>query len=230
MIGYEQRREQLETYFDRTAVKAWERLTSDQPVGRIRATVRAGREQMRQTLLSYLPSDLTGLRVLDAGCGTGTFATCLADRGARVVAVDISPTLVSLARERGADGVRGTIEYHVGDMLDPRLGTFDWVVAQDSLIHYSADQLLELIATLSSRTVYGMAFTFAPRTPLLSLMHVVGRAFPRGNRSPDIRPISERSLRTRLADHEGLGAFAAGRSERIDSGFYMSQAMELVRQ
>ncbi len=38
---------QLETYFDRTAVEAWARLTSDAPVGRIRATVRAGRDQMR---------------------------------------------------------------------------------------------------------------------------------------------------------------------------------------
>ena len=41
MIGYEQRRGQLEIYFDRTAVQAWTALTSDAPVGRIRATVRA---------------------------------------------------------------------------------------------------------------------------------------------------------------------------------------------
>ena len=45
-------RGELETYFDRTAVEAWARLTSDAPVGRIRATVRAGRDDMRSTLLS----------------------------------------------------------------------------------------------------------------------------------------------------------------------------------
>ena len=49
------RRNELERYFDRTAVDAWKRLTSDAPVGRIRATVRAGRETMRDTLLSWLP-------------------------------------------------------------------------------------------------------------------------------------------------------------------------------
>ncbi len=44
---YEARRQQLTDYFDRTAAAAWERLTSDAPVGRIRATVRAGRDTMR---------------------------------------------------------------------------------------------------------------------------------------------------------------------------------------
>ena len=38
--------------------------------------------------------------MLDAGCGTGALAVALARRGADVVAVDISPTLVGLARER----------------------------------------------------------------------------------------------------------------------------------
>jgi magnesium-protoporphyrin O-methyltransferase len=48
---YLTRRSQLETYFDRTAVEAWSRLTSDAPVSKIRATVRAGRDTMRATLL-----------------------------------------------------------------------------------------------------------------------------------------------------------------------------------
>ena len=57
-ITYEQRRSQIENYFDRTAAAAWAKLTSDAPVGRIRASVRAGRDQMRSTLLSWLPEDL----------------------------------------------------------------------------------------------------------------------------------------------------------------------------
>ena len=58
--SYQQRRSQLEEYFDRTAADAWARITSDGPVSRIRATVRAGRDRMRTTLLSYLPDDLRG--------------------------------------------------------------------------------------------------------------------------------------------------------------------------
>jgi magnesium-protoporphyrin O-methyltransferase len=230
METYEQRRTEIEEYFDRTAAKAWAALTSDEPVGRIRATVRAGRERMRQTLLSYLPDDLSGQRVLDAGCGTGTLSTCLAQRGANVVAVDISPTLVDLGQERiGGEFGRGTIDFRVGDMLDPALGEFDWVIALDSLIHYPAGQLIDLVASLGDRTRHGIYFTFAPRTPLLSIMHVMGKAFPRGNRSPDIRPVGEKTLRTRLGGHEALQSFRVGRSERIESGFYTSQTMELLR-
>jgi magnesium-protoporphyrin O-methyltransferase len=100
--AYEQRRSQIEHYFDRTAADAWARLTSNEPVGRIRATVRAGRDTMRETLLSWLPQDLRGQRVLDAGCGTGALALQAALRGAEVVAIDLSPTLVKLAAERMA--------------------------------------------------------------------------------------------------------------------------------
>ena len=53
---YKHRRGEIETYFDRTAAEAWARLTSTAPVGRIRATVRAGRDRMRQTLLDWLPA------------------------------------------------------------------------------------------------------------------------------------------------------------------------------
>ena len=97
---YLERRGELQTYFDRTAVDAWARLTSDAPVGRIRATVRAGRDEMRNTLLSWLPANMSGARLLDAGCGTGALSIEAARRGARVVAIDLSPTLVSVARER----------------------------------------------------------------------------------------------------------------------------------
>jgi magnesium-protoporphyrin O-methyltransferase len=51
---YDQYRGKLETYFDRTAHDAWVQLTSDAPVSRIRATVRAGRDDMRATLLGWL--------------------------------------------------------------------------------------------------------------------------------------------------------------------------------
>ena len=99
-VNYEQRRGELEHYFDRTAAATWARLTSDAPVGRIRQTVRAGRDSMRATLLDWLPQDLHGRRLLDAGFGTGALAIEAAKRGAEVVAIDLSPTLVELARDR----------------------------------------------------------------------------------------------------------------------------------
>jgi SAM-dependent methyltransferase len=132
---YQERRGQIERYFDRTAMKAWEQLTSTAPVGRIRATVRAGRDRMRDTLLSWLPDDLHGARILDAGCGTGAFAMAAAQRGADVLAIDLSPALVDVAMRRSAEHPRDRVDagsritWRSGDFTDPALGHFDYVVA-----------------------------------------------------------------------------------------------------
>ena len=229
-LSYLERREQLETYFDRTAADAWSRLTSDAPVSRIRATVRAGRDGMRRTLLDWLPDDLRGTRLLDAGCGTGALAAEAARRGARVVAIDLSPTLIELARQRVARRHGdGSIEFLSGDMLDPALGRFDHVVAMDSLIHYELPDALRALTGLAQRTERSVLFTFAPRTPALALMHAIGQLFPRRDRSPAIEPVPEKVLRRALITEPGLGAWQLARTQRVARGFYISQAQELVR-
>ena len=227
---YVERRGQLETYFDRTAVDTWSRLTSDAPVGRIRATVRAGRDGMRSKLLDWLPQDLRGARVLDAGCGAGQLAIELARRGASVLAVDLSPTLVGLAGERTPADLPGRIDFRVGDMLDPGYGEFDHVVAMDSLVHYHAADTVRVIAGLAARTRVSMLFTFAPRTPALAAMHAVGGLLPRGQRAPSIVPVAESTLRRLLQQNPGLEDWGAGRTARVSRGFYISQAFEVVRQ
>ena len=227
---YLERRHEIETYFDRTAAQAWERLTSTAPVGRIRATVRAGRDQMRSTLLGWLPHDMRGLRLLDAGCGTGALAMEAAQRGAEVVAIDLSPTLVQLARERHGNAPVGTqggsIHFTSGDMLDESLGHFDHVVAMDSLIHYDTPDIVAALERLSQRTRGSLLFTFAPRTPLLAAMHSVGRLFPRSDRSPALTPVAQPRLREGLSGRIGSTGWKEGRSQRVASGFYTSQAWE----
>lgn len=229
-LSYLHRRGQLETYFDRTAAEAWSRLTSDAPVGRIRATVRAGRDRMRATLLGWLPDDLRGCRLLDAGCGTGALAIEVARRGADVVAIDLSPTLVALARERmPSDLGAGTVDFQVGDLLDPAFGGFDYVIAMDSLIHYPLADVGRMLTGLSARTGSALLFTYAPRTPALALMHAVGRLFPQSDRAPAIEPIAETAMRRLVMTTADLRIWRADRTQRIASGFYTSQALELVR-
>jgi magnesium-protoporphyrin O-methyltransferase len=226
-LSYQRRRSQLETYFDRTAAEAWALLTSDAPVSRIRATVRAGRDEMRQTLLDWMPADLSGQRILDAGCGTGMLAVEAARRGAEVVAIDLAENLVRVARERLPEDVR--IDFRVGDMMDPSLGHFDRVVAMDSLIHYQAHDMVRMIERLAELSTHQVLFTFAPRTVLLSAMHAVGRLFPRSDRAPAIEPISARGLLRRMGRSEALVGWTPGRTRRIQRGFYTSQALEVTR-
>lgn len=86
----------------------------------------SGRPQ--SALVDLAESGEIGRRVLDAGCGTGTHACYLAERGHSVVGVDVSERAVELARgkarERGVDAT-----FRVGDALDldADLGPFDAV-------------------------------------------------------------------------------------------------------
>jgi magnesium-protoporphyrin O-methyltransferase len=230
--SYLQRRGEIEQYFDRTAVDAWRKLTSDAPVGRIRATVRAGRDEMRNTLLSWLPADLEGARILDAGCGTGALAVEAANRGAHVVAIDLSPTLVDLARDRAPtrfDNPAGKIDFHAGDMLDPAFGRFTYVIGMDSLIHYDTDDVVRVLDGLAARTSHRILFTYAPSNPFLQVMITIGRMLPRKDRAPWISPISTKRLSRLVRRSDALLAWRLGRSVRVSRGFYTSQALELIR-
>jgi 2-polyprenyl-3-methyl-5-hydroxy-6-metoxy-1,4-benzoquinol methylase len=60
--------------------------------------------------------DVSGLTVLDAGCGEGYLSRILAQRGANVTGVDISPRLVEMARAKEPGGA---IPYHVADLSQP---------------------------------------------------------------------------------------------------------------
>jgi len=233
-ISYTERRSKIEDYFDRTAVQAWARLTSDAPVGRIRATVRAGRDRMRNTLLGWLPADMAGMRLLDAGCGTGALAVEAARRGAQVLAIDLSPTLVDLARDRQpaeltSEHSAGRIDFRSGDMLDAALGEFDYVVGMDSLIHYQTQDAVRVIAGLAERTRKGLLFTYAPSNPALIVFRAVGRLLPRSDRAPWIEPVAESKLYRLLDTDASFKDWQRGRTQRISSGFYTSQALELLR-
>jgi magnesium-protoporphyrin O-methyltransferase len=224
--SYLERRAWIGEYFDRTASTAWKTLTSDAPVSRVRATVRAGRDQMRHTLLNWLNPSLHGVRILDAGCGTGALAIDLAKRGADVVAIDLSPTLVAHARER-ADEAGVSIDFHAGDMLDPALGTFDHVVAMDSLIHYNLPEMITALEALAPRVRERMLVTVVPGTPLLVAMRAVGRLFPKADRAPAIVPISERAFRAGLLGSRDLDTWGMVATRLIERGFYRSMAIAL---
>lgn len=225
---YRRRRQILENYFDKTASETWARLTSDSPVSGVRARVRAGRDEMREQILDWLGEDLTGRRVLDAGCGTGALAIEAARRGAQVVAIDIAGSLVDIAAERTPADVASSIEYRVGDMTDPSLGTFDHVVAMDSLIHYRPEDIASAVKHLSSLAERSVLFTFAPNTPLLSLLYGAGKLFPRSDRSPAIVPIGEGKMRRELAKAMDSPAAGQGRTHRVSVSFYISQLLEVT--
>ena len=72
-----------------------------------------------------LLGDLDGRVALDAGCGEGLLARAMADRGARVTGIDLSPRLIHHARVKDPANL---IDYRVGDLSLPHpefSGRFD---------------------------------------------------------------------------------------------------------
>lgn len=215
--AYDATRDRVEGYFDRSATRVWAALTSDAPVSRIRKTVRAGRDQMRALMLSRLPANLTGMRILDAGCGTGAMSAELARRGASVVGIDLSAQLVAIARDRLPADLAPRVTFHAGDMLADH-GRFDAALAMDSLIYYAEPDLARALGALSER-IPQLVFTVAPRTPLLMAMWHAGKLFPRADRSPVMVPHAHARLARQVRDLARVG--------RVARGFYISECLEV---
>jgi magnesium-protoporphyrin O-methyltransferase len=145
-----------------------------------------------------------------------------------VVGVDLSPKLIRVARQSAKiAGVDRLIRFESGDMRQLDLGRFDYVVAMDALIHYRAPDIADVLADFAERAERSILFTFAPRTALLATMHAVGQMFPRADRAPAIEPVGEQTMRRAILRHHGLRGFGPARTQRVNNGFYISQAMEL---
>ena len=91
-------------------------------------------------LLGQLPSRCTN--ALDIGCGTGAFSRLLADRSDRVLALDLSPHMIQVARERSRQ--YSNIDFLVADAMTWEFPAerFDCVVSIATLHHLPAAETL----------------------------------------------------------------------------------------
>ncbi len=79
-----------------------------------------------------------------------------------------------------------------------------------------------MLATLSRLTRMArrsVIFTVAPRTPLLTAMHLAGKLFPRSDRSPRIVPVAPDRLKRGAARNPALGDWRFNREARVATDF-----------
>lgn len=111
----------------------------------IRFSGRAGAWSHRrqiEVLLQLLP-DLRGKKVIEIGAGTGRVTYCLAQAGAQVMATDISPEMLDVAKRRLSDPFfKHMIEFRLLNIFDPciELGGYDYVVALNVVSRLSNPQ------------------------------------------------------------------------------------------
>ena len=91
---------------------------------------------VHETWSNFLRAALpyTHATILDIGCGTGSLSVLLAGLGHHVTGIDLSPSMISLARAKAARlGLQ--IEFHVMDAASPQLphGEFDGIVCRHLL-------------------------------------------------------------------------------------------------
>lgn len=99
-------------------------------------------------LLRQLPPEVH--KALDAGCGTGELSRLLATRARSVLALDLSPEMIRVAKERS--GSCATIEYRVEDVTATALApaSLDCIACVATLHHLPlADTLARFAAALA---------------------------------------------------------------------------------
>lgn len=131
--------------------------------------------------------NLAGKRVLDYGCGNGGFSKLLASKGALVEGIDISESLVNLARRSVPEGITSPIfsvrDAHATGFPD---ASFDHVFGNGILHHLELDKAYREVARVLKPG--GRAFFMEPmeQHPLLLL---VRKATPAA-RSVDEKPMT----------------------------------------
>ena len=110
--------------------------------------------------------------VLEIGCGTGMFARLLARRAEHVLALDLSPQMISLARERS--GQYANIDFQVADVLAWEFSPeqFDCIVSIATLHHLPMEEWLSGSPCCNSAAC---SMTLSSRFSCLVLFFVVSR-------------------------------------------------------
>lgn len=87
-------------------------------------------ERIEEEAIFRLVGDMSGKRLLDLGCGDGTYSIAAFQRGARVTGVDISDAMLDSARRR-ATACGASVEWRQAsaESLPYDSGTFDIILA-----------------------------------------------------------------------------------------------------
>lgn len=179
----------------------------------------------RPATLSLLP-DVTGLDVLDAGCGPGAYADILLTRGAaHVTGLDLSPRMIALAADRLAARFSGRFRLHVADLdrpLDFLLdGAFDVVLCPlvlDNLASWEA-----VFAEFQRVLRPGGVFVFSIGHPMGDhLYHATGHYFATEEVSETWRDFGEPIVRVRRYRRP----LAATINPLLAAGFILERVLE----
>ncbi len=115
-----------------------------------------GSQQARfRVLRELLPEDLSGVTLVDVGCGFGDFLIYLHEHGdepGRYIGIDLHERMVAVARERtGAEILQA-------DLLSDTLPPADWYVCSGALNNLTRDETREAVGRCYAAARDGFVF------------------------------------------------------------------------
>jgi magnesium-protoporphyrin O-methyltransferase len=146
-------------------------------VNSVQKDIRNGHQVTIDTALSWLSESQRGKTLCDLGCGVGSLAIPMAQRGARVSASDISSAMAKEARRRAkAAGLDLSKVKFIASDLESITGKFDTVTCIDVMIHYPAEKMRGMVSHLAGLSNDKLIISFAPKVSLGGLVVVGGRS------------------------------------------------------
>lgn len=208
-------------YFSNTGFERWKRIYGDEAVNRIQHSIRVGHQRTCDRVLDWL-GNISGKSICDAGCGLGSLSLPLAQRGAQVLATDISEKMILEASHRRQQLQLPPDNPHFEVLELERIGGhYDIVICLDVLIHYPLAQVEKMLAHHSSLAGEHLLITYAPKTLLFAALKKVGEFFPGANKTT-------RAYQHRSEDIEAIllrQGWKIVRRAAIDDKFYFARLL-----
>jgi len=191
----------------------------------VQLDIRTGHAQTVDKVLAWVDADGSatgGETFCDAGCGVGSLALPLAERGATVSASDISAAMVEEASKRAADaGLSERASFATSD-LEAIEGSYDTVTCIDVMIHYPEEKMAEMVSGLASKANRRLIISFAPDTWYYKALKSFGELFPGPSKTTRAYLHKEEAVVAALED----AGFKLSRTEMTGTSFYFSRLLE----
>jgi SAM-dependent methyltransferase len=167
---------------------------------------------VRRGYLRRILGECEGRRVLEYGCGKGSSAFVLADRGAQVVGIDISETAITVARAKGRGRDNPHFQLGNAEQLEFDDASFDMVCGVSILHHLDIVAALRELKRVLRPGGLGVFYEPLAYNPAVN----VYRRMTPGLHTPDEHPLRRKDLmamsqefekvNVRFADLFALGA------------------------
>jgi len=221
---------EVEEYFNNEGFNRWSRIYSESDdVNTVQLDIRTGHAQTVDKVLGWVDADgsaKSGSLFCDAGCGVGSLSLPLAERGAKVVASDISAAMVEEASKRAASaGLSDRASFSTSD-LEAIEGKYDTVTCIDVMIHYPQEKMAEMVSGLASKADNRLIISFAPDTWYYRLLKKIGELAPGPSKTTRAYLHTEEAVVAALK----ASGFKLARTEMTGTNFYFSRLLEAVRE